>query len=153
MNIPGADPAAKVKEISDSLKEKAENDGMGAVTQFLEKLEKIKSDVSNNPTAILDEVKGKFGEFKSEITDILADPASLAPSGLAGCAAWYGGEVAKKLKALSDEVSSLVEAVAKMVDDLTKPLGDLKSTIDKALKELWNRREAWESPQRACWTC
>jgi len=136
MNIPGADPAKQIKEISDSLKKKAEEDGMGTVTQFLDSLDDIKAQLTGNPTAILDEVKGKFAEFKQEIADILNDPASLAPSGLAACAAWYGGEVAKKLKSLSDEVTSFVDAVVKMAGDLTKPLGDLKSTIDKALEQL-----------------
>lgn len=135
MKLPG-DPATEIKKISDSLNKKAEEDGMGAVNKFLDNLEGIKEKVSGNPTAILDEVKGKFDEFKSEITDILNDPASLAPSGLAACASWYGGEVAKKLKSLSDEVTSFVDAVVKMVGDLTKPLGDLKTTIENALKEL-----------------
>merc|ERR1719429_1049977 len=81
-------------------------------------------------------MKGKFEEFKLEITEMLKDPASLAPSGLAACAAWYGGEVVKKLKALSDEVNSFVEAVVKMVGDVSEPLKNLSTTIGNAVTEL-----------------
>lgn len=134
--IPGADPAAEIKKISDSLTQKANDAGMGKVTDFLKSLEDIKEKITSNPTAILDEMKGKFEEFKQEITDILKDPASLAPGGLAACASWYGGQVVTKLKELSEEVNSFVEAVMKMVGDVSEPLKNLGSTIESAMKEL-----------------
>jgi ElaB/YqjD/DUF883 family membrane-anchored ribosome-binding protein len=131
-----ASPAAALKEVADELKEKFEEAGMSTVDAFVDKLEDIKDNAASAPKEILDQIQSKFKEFTDKLEEFMKDPSKLAPPPLQAIAAWYGGAVAGKLKAMSDESSSQLEAVAKMASSIMEPMKKLGEVLTKAMEEL-----------------
>jgi len=138
MNIPGVggDPAEALKKIAAQMQEKAQEAGMGAVTDFTKTLDEVQDMVKEGPSAILDGMKKLFDDFKGKMQEIQDSPGNLAPPGVAACASWYGGVVAGRLKALQEEVMGMIEKIKSLVNDLAAPMKTLGETLKEAMKSL-----------------
>jgi len=136
MDLAGADPAAGMKKISDELQEKFQEAGMGAVDTFVDTLDEVKDMVQKGPGKALEAMKGQFDKLQEKLDEIMADPGSLAPPGIAACASWYGNAVAGKLKSLKGDAQEILDAIVKLVSDLTEPMKKLGETLDKAMSQL-----------------
>lgn len=81
----------------------------------------------------MDKVKGAIEEFKQKIQAGLDDPSSLAPAGLASCAAWYGNAVVAKLKEIMAEIEKLVQTLLKAITDTTQTLKGVGTSLTDAV--------------------
>jgi len=136
MNIPGADPAAAIKEISDKMKADAEESGMGAVDAFIDKLEDLKEKAQEGPGEMMEKIKGAVEGVKKTMSDAMENPSSLAPSSLAPVASWYGNEVVKKLKAISEEVEEIFKSMKELAESLATPFKEAAKTMKEAMAGL-----------------
>jgi len=133
------DPAAALKEISAEVQEKFDEAGMGKVEEFMDQMDDVMAKARDGPGMILKAAQEQVDGIQKKLEAALADPSSLVPSGggVAACAAgYYGGEVAKKLRAVSDDTSGLVAVMTKMAEDVQKPMKDLAEGLEKALSQL-----------------
>lgn len=138
MDALGGDPKAAFEKISKELQDVFDESGMGAVDKFVDKLDSIKEKCSSGPTAILDQLKKMFDEFKAGLQKALDDPSSLAPGGgvLASCASWYGNAVKNKLTDLNGDSAALLETIKKCAEDAAVPFQKLSEVLGQAMKEL-----------------
>jgi hypothetical protein len=118
---------------------------MGSVDEFIDSLDDIKEKAAAGPGAIMDEVKGKFDEFKGKVQNAIDNPSSLVPSGgaMAAAATWYGNAVAGKLKALMSLIEDLIKQLMDMASAVAEPMknvgeviGKAMATLEKSLKKL-----------------
>lgn len=137
MQLPGANPADALKQISKELKDKFDECGMQQVEDFTDDLDDILEKAKAGPGKLLEAAEKLFGEFKDNLQKALDNPSAFAPAGgMAACASWYGNSVAGKLKGLSDETSALVESVTKMASDIGGPFKQLGEILEKAMAQL-----------------
>jgi len=136
MNIPGADPAAAIKEIADKMKADAEEAGMGAADAFIDKLEDLKDKAQEGPDEMMNKIQGAVEGVKKTMSDAMENPSSLAPSSLAPVASWYGNAVVEKLKALSDEIEDIFKAMKELAQSLATPFMEAAKTMKEAMAGL-----------------
>jgi len=138
MAIPGANPADALKQISTELQEKFDEAGMGAVEDFVDKLDDLVDKIKKGPAELVKSAEKKFAELKDKLEKVAADPSSAAPNGgaLAMCAAQYGKAVATKLGDVAKNASELGADMAKLATDVTTPLKSVGDTLDGALQKM-----------------
>jgi len=138
MDMP-TDPAAALKEISQQVQEKFDEAGMGKVEEFMDMMDDVMAKARDGPGALLKAAQEQVDSIQQKLSDALANPSTLVPGdgGVAACAAGYwGGEVAKKLKVVSEDTSGLVETMTKMAADVQEPMKALADGLEKALQQL-----------------
>merc|ERR1712227_606513 len=83
-----------------------------------------------------DKTKGAVEGVKKTMSDAMENPSSLAPSSLAPVASWYGNEVVKKLKAISEEVEEIFKSMKELAESLATPFKEAAKTMKEAMAGL-----------------
>merc|ERR1712136_358744 len=84
------------------------------------------------PGEMMEKIKGAVEGVKKTMSDAMENPSSLAPSSLAPVASWYGNEVVKKLKAISDQVEEIFKSMKELAESLATPFKEAAKTMKKA---------------------
>jgi len=138
MALPGADPAAAVKQIATEVKEKFDEAGMSKVEDFMDEMDDIADKAKAGAGALIKSAEDMIDAMTKKIEAALADPKSLVPGGgMAACtASCYSKSVQTRLKAFGDDTSALVEALKKVADNVTKPMQELAAGLEQAMGQL-----------------